>query len=143
MAHHHQISVANDAFQPIHAQTPSCHLSLGCCSPSGESPRSQAVGAAPQQSSVVIFCLSSVHPSLCSPENCVFQVQIPDQLQVLNGCLEIMVCSFFYYYYYYCCYCYYYYYYYLMLLFASGSISSQFPRPKLPPRQGICFAHLC
>lgn len=36
------------------------------------------MGAAPQQSSALIFCLSSVHPSLCSPENCVFQVQIPD-----------------------------------------------------------------
>lgn len=75
---------------------------------------------------------------------CGYQIWGPDQLQVLNGCLEITVCSVFYYYYYYCRrYCYYYYYYYLMLLFASGSISSPFPGPELPPRQGICFAHPC
>lgn len=117
----------------------------------GGSPESQAAGAtrvrldrATLSPSVLSSVLLSFLLSLCFAVprtvycKCRYQIGGSDQLQVLNGCLEMTVCSFCYYYY--CCRCSHYY---LMLLFASGSISSQFPHPVLPPRQSICFAHPC
>lgn len=159
MAQHHQMSIANDAFSvhALHKQGPSgphphCScgsLGSGCRWGEPRVPGSGCNSSPSRQSHVVTFCpfssvLLSFLLSLCFAVpravycKCRYQIRGSDQLQVLNGRLEITVCSFCYYYY--CCHCSHYY---LMLLFASGSISSQFPHPVLPPRQSICFAHPC
>lgn len=119
--------------------------------PVGGSPGSQAAGATQvhldrAKLSPLVFLLSI--PLLCSPKNCVFQVQIPDLGPGSTPSSEWVFRNSGLFFYYYCCcccrcrYCYYYYYY-LMLHFASGSFSSQFPHPVLPSRQRTCFAHPC
>ena len=90
MAHQHQISIANNAFQSMPCTKENQAATFptvgagpwgAAAAPVGGSPGSQAAGATQvhldgAKLSPFVFLLSI--PLLCSPENCVFQVQIPD-----------------------------------------------------------------